>query len=370
MLPELNHYVSALDEDRYLLSLENVYENQGYTNAHGKELLMRYKDYLAQSYAVLVPLISVQIALSKFEEAFGNDTNFAFWMDGDGKEVAKRMSRVLYNISSGLIVQRRISEKVKNVVKNNEVNIFWYRLLSRQLDRLFARLDKIRTIVSEDLKPTPFALYIQYLEEKGVTFDSDILELISGINYGALYGNDYSAVDSAVSDHIYEIVRITAGDVNTLRKAQEAAIHRQTVVQEQAARRKAENEQKAKEVVESRLSKAEEVISRVNVSKECMSSRSRMSAHQFFERFDGKYIVCAIRVPEGSETRYMAYDAGVVVPKYLYTGPNVSQLTANVRGATKFDSLEEAEEKEKELKAGKWLYVTSIRQLDLAPYLP
>lgn len=369
MLPMLTRNLSAWDGDIYCRKLLAVNEHQGYTNQYGKKLVMRYKDYLAQSFGVLVPLIFMCKVLKNFKSSFCDNSAFDFWMEADGGYLMDRIYRILNNIADGLHKQRRVSYRAKDIVKANEVNVYWYRLLRKRLDMNFERLNKIRAIVSEDLKQTPFALYLFYLEEKGTTFDADLIDTISEINSGSIYGLDYEAATDIAKEHIFEILTKRACDKDALKKAQNAAVQSLKAARCRREKREKDKEQKVAEIVDSRISEAEQVIAALDISKELAKERTDNSLHAIFERFNNKYVVCAIRIPETINVSNLAYDSGIVTPKYLYSGPNNLHLTRNARSATKFDSIEEALEKEKELKARKWRYITAIRQLDFTPYL-
>ena len=247
---------SVYDRNRYdserLRELVSWNKHDGLTNAAGVACVRRLNEYIEESRYLLIKfwvlfMILRDIREGRYEDDPGCGDLFKAYAAYLAPNVGSAMSNVVRSAKS-ITAQRKLFIQVKWVLKQNKLSKDWYDLVMDQCTGLEKRIRYLSDVtLPANIQGTPLELYMQVLEQEGVSVDRDIEYYVSS---DVVIFEDFTGDEQlqAYKDHVIKVLSEHNGDASMHGLYENAMTRLRTLDERRRAREaEAEAEQTASE---------------------------------------------------------------------------------------------------------------------------
>lgn len=213
MLPDISKrrklYGMALKDfdRRQLHAIIDPKNNDGCTTKNCVEILRRMNGYLEESRYLVIETSAVFYFMKALYEGEFQDVDSVVlrtYNDYIDRGFLGSSMRNIMRVTKSIASQRRLVKAVSKSIKINKVNKDWEELLNKFLDGLEGRIKYVSEIVvPANIKHTPMAAYMDYLERNGMDIFEDIRIFIE--NSGGIYDEDDKSVE-IYKEHVLSIL--------------------------------------------------------------------------------------------------------------------------------------------------------------------
>ena len=336
----------------------------GFTNAAGKDLLIKYKTYIEDSLSMCVSIVAVLKTIKDVSNIWNVDERFSEYKN---KYIIARSERNVIRLVGSLARQRHVFRGATSTIRKNEINATWKKIFEFQLEKANERIHTVEKLVEENLICTPYALYIEYLKANNISYADDIKAVLNDDYYAIAYAQytPFDDVDARVTHHVLDIMHKAASDEQILKAAVNAADAYEKAIIKRKEQRYKEKDDLKKKQSEARIAEAKELLYGIESSalKMFASSYKTGSALSNVYTKSGRkpfYIIAVIDTELGRKKYY--------TPEVMFVrsnDPNNFLRSSYIKLSYRFETEEEAKEMLDWIVSNRPSYACNICRIDL-----